>query len=56
MDDVVKEPAAYQAITSKQVKDTFAKYYDPKNAIVVVVKPQNSTSTDSDKPAVEPGM
>ncbi len=56
MDDVVKEPAAYQAITSKQVKDTFAKYYDPKNAIVVVVKPQNSTSTDSDKPAAEPGM
>ena len=39
LDDVVNEPAAFQALTAKLVKETFAKYYDPKNAIVVVVKP-----------------
>ncbi|MEK7466490.1 MAG: insulinase family protein [Planctomycetota bacterium] len=39
LDDIVGEPAAFQALTAKQVKETFAKYYDPKNAIVVVVKP-----------------
>jgi zinc protease len=39
LDDVVGDPAAFQALTAKTVKETFAKYYDPKNAIVVVVKP-----------------
>lgn len=42
LDDIVGEPAAFQALTAKQVKETFAKYYDPKNAIVVVVKPKGT--------------
>ncbi|HEX5136908.1 MAG TPA: insulinase family protein [Planctomycetota bacterium] len=40
LDDVVNGPAAYQALTAKQVRETFAKYYDPRNAIVVVVSPR----------------
>ncbi len=40
LDDIVGSPAAFQALTAKQVKETFAKYYDPKNAIVVAVKPK----------------
>lgn len=43
LDDVVGEPAAFQALSAKQVKEAFAKYYDPKNAIVVVVKPKEET-------------
>ncbi|MCC6738634.1 MAG: insulinase family protein [Planctomycetia bacterium] len=39
LDDVVNEPAAVAALTAKQVQEAFAKYGDPKNAIVVVVKP-----------------
>ncbi|MCE9584768.1 MAG: insulinase family protein [Planctomycetes bacterium] len=39
LDDVVGDPAAFQALTGKQVKEAFAKYYDVKNSIVVVVKP-----------------
>ncbi len=53
LDDVVAEPAAYQAITAKQVKDAFAKYYDPRNAIVVVVKPSEGVAAS--KPQEQPG-
>ncbi|MCE9618767.1 MAG: insulinase family protein [Planctomycetes bacterium] len=54
LDDVVNEPAAYQALTAKQVKDTFAKYYDPKNSIVVMVNPQNAGGADA-KSEGQPG-
>jgi len=40
LDDIVNGPAAYQAFTGKEIRETFAKYFDPKNAIVVVVKPR----------------
>ena len=39
LDDVAADPAAYQALTAKQVKDAFAAYYAPRNTIVVVVSP-----------------
>lgn len=39
LDDTMNEPKSYQAITPEQVRDTFAKYYSAKNAIVVKVKP-----------------
>lgn len=39
LDDLVGEPAAVAALTAKQVHEAFSKYCDPKNAIVVVVKP-----------------
>jgi zinc protease len=39
LDDVAGEPAAYQAVAGKQIHEAFAKYWSPKNALVVVVKP-----------------
>ena len=48
LDDVVGAPAAYQAMTAQQVKDTFAKYYSKDNSITVSIKP-NAT----DKPQTE---
>ncbi len=40
LDDVVNEPAAFQALTAEQIKAAFAKYYSKDNAITVVVKPK----------------
>lgn len=40
LDETLGEPAAYQALTAKQVQDTFAKYYAKDKSIVVVVKPK----------------
>jgi zinc protease len=40
-DDILGGPVAYQAFTAKQIRETFAKYYAPENAIVVVVKPRS---------------
>jgi zinc protease len=42
LDDVAADPAAYQALTAKQVKEAFAKYWSKENSIVVVVKPKNA--------------
>lgn len=39
LDNVVNDPAAYQALTAAQVRDVFAKYYAPQNAITVAVTP-----------------
>jgi len=44
LDDLVAEPEAYQQMTAKQVKDTFAKYWSKENSIVVVVKPAASAA------------
>lgn len=40
LDDVMNEPAAYQALTAQQIQQTFARYAAPKNRLVVLVKPQ----------------
>ena len=48
LDDVAKETAAYQSMTTKQIKDVFVKYYAPENAIVVVVKPKNTNASDEE--------
>lgn len=39
LDDIVNEPAAYEALTADQIKSAFAKYATKDNAITVVVKP-----------------
>ncbi|MHB8865409.1 MAG: M16 family metallopeptidase [Pirellulaceae bacterium] len=39
LDDVVQAPAAYQAITAEQVRDTFARYYSPETSMAVLVLP-----------------
>jgi zinc protease len=39
LDDIVNAPAAFQALTPRQIKDTFAKYYSKDKAIKVVVRP-----------------
>ena len=39
LDDVVQAPAAYQAITAEQVRETFARYYSPQSSMAVVVLP-----------------
>ncbi|MGH7245047.1 MAG: M16 family metallopeptidase [Phycisphaerales bacterium] len=39
LEEIVEDPAAYQALTADQVKQVFAKYYSPERAIVVTVKP-----------------
>ncbi len=39
LDDVLEAPAAYQAITGDQVRETFARYYAPEKSVVVVVLP-----------------
>ena len=39
LDDIINAPAAYQAITAEQVRDTFARYYSPDKSVVVVVMP-----------------
>ena len=39
LDDIAAAPAAYQAITAKQIHEQFAKCYSEENAIVVTVKP-----------------
>ncbi len=48
LDDVVNEPAAFQALTGEQIKAAFGKYYSKDNAITVVVKPK--AAPDSVKP------
>ncbi len=39
LDDVMQAPAAYQAITAEQVRDTFARYYSPATSMAVKVMP-----------------
>ncbi len=45
LDDVASEAEAYQAITTTQVHQAFAKYWSKDNAIVLVVKPAASDET-----------
>lgn len=39
IDDILNEQAAFEALTAEQVRDVFARYYAPQNAIVVTLKP-----------------
>lgn len=41
LDDVLADPAAYQAMTVAEIKAAFAKYYGKDSSIVVVVKPED---------------
>jgi zinc protease len=40
LDEVLGEPAGYQALTPAMVRDTFAKYYKPEARFWVVLKPK----------------
>jgi zinc protease len=42
LEEIVDDPAAYQALTANQVKQVFAKYYSPERTIVVTVRPAAS--------------
>ncbi|MBL8875058.1 MAG: insulinase family protein [Phycisphaerae bacterium] len=42
LEEIVDDPAAYQALGAEQVKRVFAKYYSPENSIVVTVRPAAS--------------
>ncbi len=53
LDDVAATPAAYQAITAKEVKDAFAKYWSKENSIVVVVRPKNAPPPPEKPPTTE---
>lgn len=44
LDEVVEMPAAYQALTANQIRETFAKYYKPESAFVVIVTPDETGS------------
>jgi zinc protease len=44
LDDIVEDPAAYQALSAAEVKAAFAKYYGTPNSIVVVVEPAEGAS------------
>jgi len=39
LEEIVEDPAAYQALSGEQVRQVFARYYSPDRAIVVTVKP-----------------
>jgi zinc protease len=39
LDEIAEAPEAYQKVSAKQIKETFAKYYTPDNVIQVVVRP-----------------
>jgi zinc protease len=39
LNEIVNEPAAYQAVTAEQIKAVFNKYHTEKNAVTVVVVP-----------------
>lgn len=39
LDDLMQAPAAYQALTAQQIKDTFARYYLPATTMAVKVTP-----------------
>ncbi len=47
LDDVMADPAAYQALTADQVRSTFAKYYSNDSAIVVTVTPTSGGTADA---------
>lgn len=52
LDDVMEAPAAYQAMTGEQVRETFEKYFSERNSIVVTVTPdlRNDASGSSAEP------
>jgi zinc protease len=40
LDDMLKQPEVYAAMSAEEIKATFAKYATPENAIVVTVAPE----------------
>lgn len=55
LEEIVDDPAAYQALSADDVKNAFAKYYAPDKAIVVTVKPQSSGSSTPPAPKTASG-
>jgi zinc protease len=40
LDDVMADPAAYEAITKEQVREAFARYYSPQSSMAIVIMPE----------------
>jgi zinc protease len=55
LDDIVNEPAAYQSLTGREIRDTFARYYSKAGSIVVVVKPGGDGASEAAAGADSPG-
>ncbi|MFO0787135.1 MAG: insulinase family protein [Phycisphaerales bacterium] len=49
LEEIVDDPAAYQAMTTGDVQKAFAKYYAPEKAIVVTVRPNQTPSEGESK-------
>jgi len=54
-ENAAADPAAYQALTAKQVKDVFAKHGVPANAVVVVVSPKAAGAAGGPGAGMDPG-
>lgn len=50
LDEVLNEPKSYEALTTAQVKDVFAKYYSPDTSMWVVLKPKSKDEPKPDAP------
>ena len=46
LDEIAQEPEAYQKITAKQIKETFAKCCTSDNVIQIVVRPGAASGPD----------
>ncbi|MCA9285760.1 MAG: insulinase family protein [Phycisphaerales bacterium] len=46
LDEILSEPDAYQAVTAAEVRETFRQFYTSQDPIVVVVRPDDSSSTE----------
>ena len=40
LDDIVKDPEAFQSLTADQIRDAFRRYWSKENSIGVVVRPE----------------
>jgi hypothetical protein len=40
LDDIIAAPSAYQALTADEVRECFDRYYDAKDSITVIVRPE----------------
>ena len=52
--DVLAAPAKVQATTADQVREAFAKYYAPENAMTIIIRPEAPAPTAAEPTAAEP--
>lgn len=54
LDDVIALPAAYQAMTTEEIRSTFASYFTPESTMTFTVVPQLPAGAEATKPVVNP--